>query len=100
MEKHTPHYSLTAMQTAIAQAGRNAFTLTAINGGRAMGLTDYDMLEVISNLNRADFHKSMTTYNNHRIWQDVYHAICPNRRIAYIKLTQIAERVVIQFKEK
>ncbi|WP_226953020.1 type II toxin-antitoxin system MqsR family toxin [Mesopusillimonas faecipullorum] len=100
IEKNKPHYSLAVMQTAIAAVGRHAFTLTAINGGRAMGLTDSDMLAVIASLGRKDFYKSMTTHNDHRVWQDVYHATCPNGRIAYIKLTEVAERIVIQFKEK
>jgi motility quorum-sensing regulator/GCU-specific mRNA interferase toxin len=42
----------------------------------------------------------MTTYADHRVWQDVYHAHCPNGRMAYIKLTLREDGVVvIQFKE-
>jgi len=100
MEKNTPHYSLQAIQEIVALAGNRAFTVMALNGGRAMGLDDEEMLDVIANLTRNNFYKSMTTYNDHRIWQDVYHARCPNGLIAYIKLTQVAQRVVIQFKEK
>ena len=66
----------------------------------AMGMTSAEMLSVIANLKRHDFYKSMTTYRDHRVWQDVYHGRCPNGLTAYIKLTQVAERVVIQFKEK
>ena len=69
-------------------------------GGIAMGLTDVEMLAVIASLTRHNFYKSMTTYNNHRVWQDVYHGNCPNGLIAYIKLTMVANRIVIQFKEK
>jgi motility quorum-sensing regulator/GCU-specific mRNA interferase toxin len=43
--------------------------------------------------------KSMTTNRDHRVWQDVYHAPCPNGKTAYIKLTIQAGAVVIQFKE-
>jgi len=45
------------------------------------------------------FYKSMTTYADHRVWQDVYHAPCPNGKMAYIKLTLQDGAVVIQFKE-
>lgn len=100
MEKRIPHYSLTAMQASIAAVGKDAFTVTAVRGGALMGMTTGDMLAVIANLTRADFYKSMTTINDHRVWQDVYHRRCPNGLIAYIKLTQVAERIVIQFKEK
>lgn len=68
--------------------------------GSAMGLAVADMLAVIAGLTRHEFHKSMTTYHDHRIWQDVYHGACPNGLTAYIKLTEVAERIVIQFKEK
>ena len=100
MEKGTPHYALTAMQAAVAQARHKAFTVAATRGGAQMGLTVKDMLLVIAGLTSGNFYKSMTTHSDHRIWQDVYHASCPNGRIAYIKLTHVAERVVIQFKEK
>jgi len=100
MEKQTPHYSLQAMQEIVCQAGIRAFTVMALNGGHAMELSNEDMLDVIASLTRSHFYKSMTTYSDHRIWQDVYHAPCPNGLVAYIKLTQVAERVVIQFKEK
>jgi len=100
MEKSRPHYPLAAMQAKIATAGREAFTQTAIAGGRAMGLTVADMLCVVTNLSRRDFYKSMTTHNDHRVWQDVYYGACPTGQLAYIKLTEVAERIVIQFKEK
>jgi len=37
---------------------------------------------------------------DHRVWQDVYHAATPVGRVAYIKLTLINERPVVQFKER
>jgi len=100
MDKRTPHYSLTAMQAQIAAQGIDAFTWTAVQGGHDMRLSDTDMLDVIAGLTRRDFYKSMTTYHDHRVWQDVYHARCPNGALAYIKLTQVAEQIVIQFKRK
>ncbi len=54
--------------------GAAAFTKTALDGGREMGLTTAEMLLVISSLSRRNFYKSMTTYADHRVWQDVYHA--------------------------
>lgn len=67
---------------------------------RKWALTAKDMLLVIAGLTSSNFYKSMTTHGDHRVWQDVYHASCPNGLIAYIKLTQVAERIVIQFKEQ
>jgi len=64
-----------------------------------MGLSKVDAVAVILGLTRIMFYKSMTTYADHRVWQDVYHAPCPNGKMAYIKLTLQDGTVVIQFKE-
>ena len=47
-----------------------------------MGLTVADMLCVITSLSRHDFYKSMTTHNDHRVWQDVYYGTCPTGQLA------------------
>lgn len=88
------------MQVEIARLGAAAFTKTAIDGGRAMGLTMTEMLAVVVGLTRRDFYKSMTTHADHRVWQDVYHAVTPAGCVAYIKLTQVSDRPVVQFKER
>ncbi|WP_424255261.1 type II toxin-antitoxin system MqsR family toxin [Desulfoprunum sp.] len=43
------------------------------------------------------FYKSMTTIHDATLWQDVYHAPCPNGKTAYIKVTLREGAVVIQF---
>jgi hypothetical protein len=40
----------------------------------------------------------MTTYSDHRVWQDVYGAATPVRKDAYIKITMRDEAPVIQFR--
>jgi motility quorum-sensing regulator / GCU-specific mRNA interferase toxin len=100
VEKHTPHYDLLRIQSDVARLGVVAFTKTAMNGGWAMGLTTTEMLKVIASLTRHNFYKSMTTYADHRVWQDVYHAPTPVRKDAYIKITLRDSAPVIQFKEK
>jgi motility quorum-sensing regulator / GCU-specific mRNA interferase toxin len=100
MEKRTPHYDLVRVKADVARRGAAAFTKTALDGGRNMGLTTAEMLAVIAALSRSDFHKSMTTYADHRIWQDVYYAATPVRKEAYIKITLRDMAPVIQFKEK
>jgi motility quorum-sensing regulator/GCU-specific mRNA interferase toxin len=93
VEKRTPHHDLARVQVDVARLGAAAFTKTALDGGRAMGLTSGEMLGVIASLTRRDFYKSMTTYADHRVWQDVYHAATPVRKEAYAA-------PVIQFKER
>ena len=100
MEKHKAHYPLTAIQSLVAIGGIAVFTQTARINSLLMGLTAEQALAVIANLTSAMFFKSMTTNNDHRVWQDVYQAPCHNGKTAYIKLTLQAGAVVIQFKEK
>jgi motility quorum-sensing regulator/GCU-specific mRNA interferase toxin len=100
VEKRTPHYDLGRIQAEVARLGAAAFTKTALDGGRSMGLTTADMLAVVASLSRRDFYKSMTSFADHRVWQDVYHAATPVRKEAYIKITLRDAAPVIQFKER
>jgi motility quorum-sensing regulator/GCU-specific mRNA interferase toxin len=100
VEKRTPHYDLKRIQAEVVRLGAAAFTKTALDGGRQMGLTTAEMLAVIASLSRNDFYKSMTTYADHRIWQGVYHATTPGKSQAYIKITLRDASPAIQFKEK
>jgi motility quorum-sensing regulator/GCU-specific mRNA interferase toxin len=100
MEKLRPHYDLATIKALVARLGAAAFTRTAMDGGRAMGLTTSEMLAVIAGMERGDFFKSMTTLHDHKAWQDVYHVMTPAAKIAYIKVTMREAAPVIQFKEK
>jgi len=100
MEKRSPHYPLEALKALVRRNGLDAYTAIAKNNARLMGLDGAAALAVVLGLQRGHFYKSMTTHADHRVWQDVYHAPCPNGKLAYIKLTQQESRVVIQFKEK
>jgi len=100
MEKRLPHYDLARVQEKVVSLGAAAFTKTALDGGRAMGLTLAEMMAVIGSLRRDDFRKSMTTLADHRVWQDVYAAPTPVGIMAYIKITERDGAPVIQFKEQ
>ena len=72
MEKGTPHCKLPAV-IALIEAGRVNATASAFNGARELGINDLaGMCAVVMSLTPTDFYKSMTTYADHRIWQDVY----------------------------
>jgi motility quorum-sensing regulator/GCU-specific mRNA interferase toxin len=100
VDKLTPHYDLLRIQAEVARLGAAAFTKTALDGGRQMGLTTAEMPAVVAGLSRREFYKSMTTLADHRVWQDVYHAATPVEKQAYIKITLRDCAPVIQFKEK
>jgi motility quorum-sensing regulator/GCU-specific mRNA interferase toxin len=80
--------------------GPPPFTKTALDGGRAMGLTSREMPAVIAGLTRRNFYKSMTTYAGHNIWQDVCYSPTLVGREAYTKITMRDTAPVIQFREK
>src|SRR5688500_8576721 len=71
MEKRTPHCKLSVVK-ALVEAGRVRATFSALSGGAALGLDFEGMIGVVKELTARDFHKSMTTHADHRIWQDVY----------------------------
>ena len=101
MEKRSPHNQLREIQEIVALRGIQAFTNTARANGFAMGLSQAEMLQVVFSLTGANFFKSMTTYHDHTLWQDVYHIATPVGKFAYIKVsTPQSGHPVIQFKEK
>jgi motility quorum-sensing regulator/GCU-specific mRNA interferase toxin len=52
-------------------------------------------------MERTQFYKSMTSYGDHRIWQDVYHVPSPVG-VLYVKFTAdaVTEFLLLSFKEK
>ena len=97
MEKGTPHCKLSVVRALVA-AGRVRATVSALSGGAALGL-DFDaMVGVIEALTPQDFHKSMTTHADHRVWQDVYRPRTAAGEV-YLKLTVIDDVLIVSFKE-
>ena len=97
MEKRTPHCKLYRVKELV-EAGKVRTTQTARVGAVALGLSYSDMLAVVLALNPADFYKSMTTYADHTIWQDVYRPKTPAGDV-YLKLTVVDDVLIVSFKE-
>ncbi|MBM1189379.1 type II toxin-antitoxin system MqsR family toxin [Pseudomonas weihenstephanensis] len=97
MEKKTPHCKLTTVK-ALIKSGKVRTTNSARVGADALNLDLSDMLAVVMGLQPMDFYKSMTTYADHTIWQDVYrpHTKAGN---VYLKLTVIEDVLIVSFKE-
>jgi motility quorum-sensing regulator / GCU-specific mRNA interferase toxin len=97
MEKRTPHCKLPVVKALVA-ANKVRTTHAARVGANELGLSLSDMLDVVMALTLSDFHKSMTTYADHTIWQDVYR---PSIRAGdvYLKLTVIDDVLIVSFKE-
>ena len=97
MEKRTPHCKLPIIK-ALIEAEKVRMTASAIVGAQALGFDREDMVEVILALSPTDFFKSMTTYADHTIWQDVYRSSTPLGDV-YLKLTVIDDVLIVSFKE-
>lgn len=99
MEKQKPTYDLGSIQESAAST--MGITATAIKGAAEMGMVRADIISVIKALTRRDFHKSITTHHNHRVWMDVYNGRAAGYEI-YIKFVQdtVTEFTCTSFKEK
>jgi motility quorum-sensing regulator/GCU-specific mRNA interferase toxin len=102
MEKRRPHYTLSEVQAIVADPTSRPFTVTALRGGLALGLTEPEMRQVVLALSGRDFYKAMTTLADPQMWQDVYHGMTRDGVPVYIKLTGFKDErpPVVQFKEK
>ena len=96
MEKFTPTYNLEEFKNSDFD-----ITFTARKTARDLGFDEKNVREIVSTMEQKHFYKSMTSYANHKIWQDVYHVPCGNL-ILYVKFTKdiISEFTLLSFKEK
>jgi motility quorum-sensing regulator / GCU-specific mRNA interferase toxin len=97
VEKGTPHCKL-AVVKVLVESGQVRTTKAARDGATALGFDFDGMFDVIRSLNMADFYKSMTTHDDHRVWQDVYRPTTPAGEV-YLKLTVVDDVLVVSFKE-
>lgn len=97
MEKHTPHCPLAIVHRLI-QEGRVRSTFSALTGGATLGFNFEEMVAVVLALTPQDFYKSMTTYADDQVWQDVYRPTTEAGEV-YLKLTVIEDVLIVSFKE-
>ena len=97
MEKLKPHYPLAEVKRLI-RVGAVEVTLAAVTGAAALDLVYNDILATALALTPDDFYKSMTSYSDHRSWQDVYHPEIAVGKV-YLKLTIKDEVLILSFKE-
>ena len=98
MEKRNPHYTLSKIQAQMTSIDEMNMTESSRKGARLAGMKMADAMSVIQSLSSNQFYKSMTTHQDHRIWQDVYHGEWCNKPL-YIKFQQAGEYFVVSFKE-
>jgi len=96
MGKKTPHSRLPIVKAMVAEGNVKA-TNSALTGADDLGLNFDDICDVINGLKTCDFFKSMTTYDDHTVWQDVYR---PKLQcgVVYLKLTVSNGVLIVSFK--
>jgi motility quorum-sensing regulator/GCU-specific mRNA interferase toxin len=101
MEKRRPTYDLDAIKATLGSVETLAMTTSALRDAIGLGFDRGGIVETIGSIEKAMFLKSMTTFADPRVWQDVYHV--PARGVVlYIKFQAdvITEFQVMSFKEK
>ena len=96
MDKYTPTYNLEDFK-----ASNFIVTATANKTAFDLGFDAEGIRKVVASMQQEHFYKSMTSYANHKIWQDVYH-VPYGDLVLYIKFTQnaISSFTLLSFKEK
>ncbi len=101
MEKRKPTYDLAAFKLAFNEVDKLSVTGSALRGAVALGFGRAEIVAAIQTMQREHFYKSMTSYEDHRIWQDVYH-VPSDAGTLYIKFTAdaVTEFLLLSFKRK
>ena len=97
MEKRIPRCDLPTVWRLIAE-GKVRATATAINAAELLGFDFDGMVTVVLDLTMDDFYKSMTTYVDDNVWQDVYRPTTKSGDL-YLKLTVVNDVLIVSFKE-
>jgi len=100
-EKRSPTYDMTAFKAAFDEVDKLSVTGTAVRSAAALGFGRAEIVAAIQTMQRAHFYKSMTSYKDHRIWQDVYH-VPSEAGTLYVKFTAdvVTEFLLLSFKAR
>jgi motility quorum-sensing regulator / GCU-specific mRNA interferase toxin len=101
MEKRRASYDLDEVKAAFVNVNAFAITSSAFGDALSLGYVRSTIAEVVAGIDRKSFYKSMTTFADHRVWQDVYH-VPVDGMVLYIKFQAdvIAAFKIMSFKEQ
>lgn len=101
-EKRKPHYVLSDFKVLFRNEKTRGITQITRQGSVAEGYTTIEDIEgVIDRLCSEHFYKSMTSYANNKVWQDVYKFTDEEKKL-YIKLQFSVDKqkaILIQMKK-
>ena len=96
-EKRKAHCPLDVVKKLVGQ-GKVRMTFSAVADASRLDFTVDEVHETVLALSLGDFYKSMTTYADHTVWQDVYRPLTKAGKV-YLKLTVIDDVLIVSFKE-
>lgn len=97
MEKRKPHYDLTAIKHQMDSVETMVLTGTARDGIKKARMSLQQAWQIMQGLSQRDFYKSMTTYADKKVWQDVYHTEWQGIEL-YIKFQRDGDYFIVSFK--
>jgi motility quorum-sensing regulator/GCU-specific mRNA interferase toxin len=102
MEKRKPTHDLEAFKRVCGDAATIRMAEVARNSARKLGFGRREVAAIVRTMKRSMFVKSMTSYADHRSWQDVYHVPFDRDLMIYLKFTDdlLAEFLILSFKER
>ena len=101
MEKRKPSYLLGDVKRVLGSEKGLAIKASAFASALALGFDRQAIADVVAGVMPGMFIKSMTTYADHRLWQDVYH-VPSDGIVLYVKFQAdlLTEFTIVSFKEK
>jgi motility quorum-sensing regulator/GCU-specific mRNA interferase toxin len=102
MEKRKASYDLSAFKARFSSVEGLAVTGTAVKTAAELGFGRQEIVDAIQTMKPSHFDKSMTSYADHTVWQDVYHVPHSDELTLYIKFTAdtVTEFKLLSFEEK
>ena len=100
MEKRRPHYLLRDIKVAFADPTKLNRSFASKQGADDLGMDDQAVVAAIQAWTTIDFDKSMTSFADSRVWQDVYRPTV-GKTALYVKFTldSMKALLLISFKE-
>jgi len=101
VEKRKPTFDLARFMAVFGDPRRLAITDTTLRTVVEIGFGRNEISGVVRAMKPAHFRKSMTSYADHRKWQDLYH-VPHDGTVLYLKFTDdaVTEFTLLSFKER
>jgi len=99
-EKKTPTHDLQAIRAKFSKIEDLNVTTAALKTATELGFDAQGIVDVIQRIEARDFFKSMTSYADSKVWQDVYYV--PHEVSSlYVKFTSdvVTDFKLLSFKE-